>query len=126
VQLEVSDRQPSDWVNADAIQIERVLTNLISNAINYARRDGEVKVIITTAATELTVQVVDDGASIPVAELQQVFNRFYQGESDRHGMGLGLTLYLCRQIIQAHNGIIWAENLVPRGVLFGFRIPCYD
>lgn len=56
-------------------------------------------------------------------ELPQLFERFYQGYSDRQAKGSGLGLYLSRQIVEAHGGTIWAENRIPRGVIFGFCIP---
>ncbi|HTL88893.1 MAG TPA: sensor histidine kinase, partial [Leptolyngbya sp.] len=51
------------------------------------------------------------------------FERFYQGQGDRQAKGTGLGLYLARQIVEAHHGIIWAENRHPSGALFGFKLP---
>lgn len=123
VNLEIQDNQGSVRVNADVIQLERVITTLLTNAINYARRDGEVKILLEAESTRYTIKVIDDGQVITKEELPYVFEHFYQGEGDRQGMALGLYLYLSRQIIKAHNGEIWVENLSPRGVLFGFSIP---
>lgn len=117
------DNQTSVPAYGDAVQLEKVLTTLLTNAINYARRDGEVKILLEAEPTRYTIKVLDDGRAIPQAELPYVFERFYQGEGDRQGMALGLYLYLSRQIIKAHNGKIWVENLSPHGVLFGFSIP---
>lgn len=69
------------------------------------------------------VKILDNGQGITEEELPHLFERFYQGHSDRHASGSGLGLYLTRQIIEAHGGTIWAENRSPRGALFGFRLP---
>jgi two-component system NarL family sensor kinase len=69
------------------------------------------------------VKVLDNGPGITEDELPYLFERFYQGQSDRQAKGSGLGLYLTRQIIEAHGGTIWAENRKPQGALFGFRLP---
>lgn len=123
VNFELQDNQGAVRVNCDALQIEKVITTLLTNAINYARRDGEVKILLEADSPRYTIKVIDDGQVIAKEELPYIFERFYQGEGDRQGMALGLYLYLSRQIIKAHNGEIWVENLSPHGVLFGFSIP---
>ena len=123
IQVEVKDDLAFVWASADAPQLERVLMNVVANAINYARRAGKVEIVLEAEPTQSTVKIIDDGMAIPEQELPDVFKRFYQGETDRHGMGLGLGLYLSRQIVAAHGGVIWAENRSPHGVLFGFRVP---
>lgn len=122
VQVNFDQDNQSVPAYGDAAQLEKVLTTLLTNAINYASRDGEVKILLSAEPTRYTIKVLDDGRAIPQEELPYVFERFYQGEGDRQGMALGLYLYLSRQIITAHKGKIWAENS-PHGVLFGFSIP---
>ena len=68
-------------------------------------------------------QVIDVGAGLKRDEQPHLFERFYQGQSDRLATGSGLGLYLTRQIIEAHGGTIWAENRIPNGAIFGFRLP---
>jgi two-component system NarL family sensor kinase len=69
------------------------------------------------------VKVIDNGPGINTSQIPHLFERFYQGDSDRQAKGSGLGLYLTRQIIEAHGGTIWAENRMPNGALFGFRLP---
>jgi two-component system NarL family sensor kinase len=69
------------------------------------------------------VKVLDNGLGISAEQLPHLFELFYQGHSDRGAKGSGLGLYLTRQIITAHDGTIWAENRMPSGALFGFRLP---
>lgn len=120
-----SDFRRSLWVNGDVLQLQRVLTNLVSNAINHSRRGERVEIALETQASYQVVKILDTGAGIRPNEFPYLFERFYQGHSDRQAKGSGLGLYLARQIIEAHKGTIWAENRVPTGALFGFKLPVY-
>lgn len=111
-------------VNGDAFQLRRVLSNLLTNAINHSPIDGNVEIVLALLGDreppQYLVKVIDEGPGIHAEELPQLFERFYQGRSDRQAKGAGLGLYLSRQIIEAHAGTIWAENRSPRGAIFGF------
>jgi two-component system, NarL family, sensor kinase len=114
-------------LNGDALQLQRVISNLCMNAINHSPIDGRVDVVVDTwgdrTHPQQVVKVMDEGPGIQPDELPQLFERFYQGQSDRQAKGSGLGLYLSRQIVEAHGGTIWAENRVSRGAIFGFRLP---
>jgi two-component system, NarL family, sensor kinase len=118
-----SDFRRTIWVRGDALQLERVFTNLLTNGINHSRRGGKVEVVFESQAGSCVVKVLDNGLGITAAQLPHLFERFYQGHSDRQAKGAGLGLYLTRQIIAAHGGTIWAENRLPQGALFCFRLP---
>jgi two-component system NarL family sensor kinase len=118
-----SDFRRSLWVNGDAVQLQRVFVNLLTNGINHSPRGGKVEIVMESYASYQVVKVIDSGLGITADELPHLFERFYQGHSDRQAKGSGLGLYLSRQIIDAHGGIIWAENKLPLGALFGFRLP---
>lgn len=129
-----SDFRHALWVQADALQLRRVFSNLLMNAIYHSRRDGRVEVVLKTQGDEHVVQILDTGLGIAESELPHLFERFYQGQGDRQVNGSGLGLYLSRQIITAHGGTIWAENRpqsgalaehAVAGALFGFRLPVY-
>lgn len=111
------------WVNGDALQLQRVFINLLTNGINHSPRGGKVEVILEYHANYQIVKIIDNGQGITEEELPYLFERFYQGHSDRVATGSGLGLYLTRQIIEAHGGTIWGENQKPRGAMFGFRLP---
>jgi two-component system NarL family sensor kinase len=117
-----SDFRRVMWVQGDALQLERVLTNLLTNGINHSRRGGKVEVVFESQAGYCVVKVLDNGLGITAEQLPHLFERFYQGHSDRQAKGSGLGLYLTRQIITAHGGTIWAENRLPQGALFCFRL----
>ncbi len=118
-----SDFRSFLWVNGDSLQLGRVFTNLLNNGINHTPRGGKVEVVLEGYSNDQVVKILDTGSGFTEEELPHLFERFYQGHSDRHVSGSGLGLYLTRQIIAAHGGTIWAENRSPRGALFGFRLP---
>lgn len=120
-----SDWRQSLWVRGDTLQLQRVFTNLLVNAINHSRRGDRVEIVLTAQTSYQVVKILDTGAGIQPQEFPHLFERFYQGSSDRQGKGSGLGLYLSRQIIEAHGGIIWAENRVPTGAVFAFKLPVY-
>lgn len=118
-------------VNGDALQLQRVFNNLIVNGINHSPRNGKVEVQLANDGEFNIIKVLDNGKGISSTELPHLFERFYQGGNDsskdsfsaRASTGSGLGLYLARQIIHAHGGTIWAENRLPQGAVFGFRLP---
>lgn len=118
-----SDFRRTLWVTGDALQLQRVFVNLLTNGINHSLRGGKVEVVLESQSEDRIVKVLDNGSGISAEQLPHLFERFYQGHSDRGAKGSGLGLYLTRQIIDAHQGIIWAENRMPSGALFGFRLP---
>ena len=139
-----SDWKRSLWVRGDALQLQRVFSNLLINAINHSRRGDHVEIVLEPQTSYQVVKILDTGAGIQPEQFSHLFERFYQGNSDSYGAlvpsgtlreryrgelsqrqakGSGLGLYLSRQIIEAHNGIIWAENRVPNGAIFAFKLP---
>ncbi|HEY9609571.1 HAMP domain-containing sensor histidine kinase [Allocoleopsis sp.] len=118
-----SEFRRSMWVNGDALQLQRVFSNLLINGINHSPRGGKVDVVLASEPGYHVVKVLDNGPGITGDELPYLFERFYQGQSDRQAKGSGLGLYLSRQIVEAHGGTIWAENRIPQGALFGFKLP---
>jgi len=118
-----SDFRRSLWVTGDGLQLQRVFANLLTNGINHAPRGSKVEIILESHVSHQIVKVTDTGSGITPEELPYLFERFYQGDGDRQAKGSGLGLYLTRQIIEAHSGTIWAENRLPHGAIFGFRLP---
>jgi signal transduction histidine kinase len=103
-----------------------VLTNLLSNAVKYAPGDTEVRVTVTTTEPrEALVQVADEGPGLSAEDQTQLFQRFYRAESVRHNpqTGLGLGLYISRQIVELHGGRIWVESTLGAGSVFQFTLP---
>ncbi len=118
-----SDFRKFFWVNGDGFQLQRVFANLLTNAINHSPRGGKVEIVLESNSSYQTAKIMDAGAGFTAEELPFLFERFYQGHTNRQAKGSGLGLYLTRQIIEAHDGKIWAENRSPNGAIFAFRLP---
>jgi len=115
---------PGPRVFADAARIERVLMNLLQNALKYSAASAPIELEVRQAADEVVVSVTDHGAGIPVDLLPRLFQRFSRirrGEADPGGFGLGL--YIARLIVEAHGGRVWAESAVGSGSRIGFSLP---
>jgi two-component system, NarL family, sensor kinase len=108
-------------VTADPLQLSRVFSNLLSNAIYHSPRKGQIDVTIYHNNRRYIVQVADRGQGIAPDDLPFLFNRFYQAH--QQGQGSGLGLYLSRQIVEAHGGRIWADAELPQGTKFCFSLP---
>jgi len=118
-----SDFRKFLWVRGDVLQLQRVFANLLTNAINHTPRGGKIEVTLEPGSSYQTIRIIDNGAGVRAEELPLLFERFYQGQSDRQAKGSGLGLYLSRQIVEAHGGTIWVENRHPVGAVFAFRLP---
>jgi signal transduction histidine kinase len=113
--------------HANAEKVQRVLFNLVVNAIRHTPADGSVVVRARPAAGgAVEVEVVDDGAGVPAEERERVFEPFYRGGEDgaaRSSDGAGLGLAISRAIVEAHGGRIWLEPVEPRGTRVRFTLP---
>jgi len=112
-------------VTADARRIRQVLDNLIDNACKYSAQGTEITISARRKGKYLLASVADQGYGIPAKELQKVFNRMYRIEkrliNKAGGMGLGLAI--CKGLIEAHGGRIWAESEEGKGSTFFFTLP---
>jgi signal transduction histidine kinase len=111
-------------VNLDPQRIREVLTNLLSNALRYTPRGGEIHVRVSEtgsgAERSVTITVEDSGPGIEPEMLPHVFERFYKS-SDSGGMGLGLSI--AKYLVEAHQGKIWAESEPEKGTRISFLLP---
>jgi signal transduction histidine kinase len=117
----VENHVPEDLpaVHADADRLERILVNLVGNALKYS--PGRVRVRAEPAVGEIRVVVEDGGPGIAEADLPRIFDRYYRGQ--RHeGEGLGLGLYIVRKLVEAHGGRIAAESRPGVGSTFTFTL----
>jgi len=106
----------------DRLRVEQVVTNLISNATKYAAGQP-VDVSVTRKGDAAVLEVRDRGAGIQEAELSRIFERFERATSTRNYGGLGLGLYVARQIAEAHGGTIAARNIPDGGAAFTVNLP---
>lgn len=112
-------------VYADKDKIGQVISNLISNAIKYAKSDSIINVDCSIIDGQVQVSVKDSGMGISPADLDKVFDRYFrvEGNNMNNIAGFGIGLYLCAEIIQRHKGKIWVESKVGEGSTFYFSIP---
>jgi K+-sensing histidine kinase KdpD len=102
-----------------------VLANLLDNADKYSPSGGEVVVDVWADQTEVAVSVRDFGSGLPASDLDRVFEKFYRTDSSdsQPAYGYGLGLYICRRLVEAQGGRIWAENHPEGGAIFSFTLP---
>jgi two-component system sensor histidine kinase KdpD len=131
-QLGTSDRVElvlppgSPVVEVDAIQVERVLVNLLENALKFSPPGERVHVRVTTTRSEVIVRIVDHGPGIPEAELERIFEPFTRvaGLDDRGGSGLGLAI--ARGFAQGNGGRVWAESQRGQGASLVLALPLVE
>jgi signal transduction histidine kinase len=121
IKLKVEVPQNLPRIQGSSPRLQQVITNLVSNAINYTP-EGSVTIRIIDKAKELQVEVSDTGIGIPPAELPHVFDDFFRA-SNVEARGTGLGLSITRRIVEAHGGRIWVESPYPENNQ-GSRFTC--
>jgi PAS domain S-box-containing protein len=112
-------------VRGDRDRLEQVLGNLLENAVKYSPDGSEIFVSVEDKGDHIVTSICDRGIGIPTDEISQVFERFHRGRqvsSTNYG-GLGLGLYITKQIIERHGGSIWVESKEGSGTTFFFSLP---
>jgi len=137
LKITVEDPSISTKIVCDEYKIVQVIGNLLSNAMKFTLEDRHITITFNSGELQfgqrssdkemisaLTVSVKDEGVGIPKNELKSVFDKFIQSSITKSGAGgTGLGLAICKEIIQAHNGKIWAENNPEGGSTFSFMLP---
>lgn len=113
------------YIYIDKHRISQVFINLISNAVKYSPKADKVLVNLKKTKDGVLVEVQDFGIGIFKKDQQRIFESFYQANNRIRGSfaGLGLGLYICKEIINRHNGVIWVESLKKEGSTFKFLLP---
>lgn len=110
-------------VTADRYRLIQVVTNYLSNSIKYSNGKKDIGILVETKNNFIQVAVKDRGLGIAKAQLPFIFDRFFRAEKTMNLEGIGLGLFLCKQIIHAHKGNVWAESEEGNGSAFYFSIP---
>ncbi|TDQ06883.1 ATP-binding protein [Pedobacter metabolipauper] len=115
----------STRIYADSDKIGNVISNLISNAIKYSPIETDITIACRVLNDEIEISVKDDGMGISEQDLERLFERYYRVETKSTELisGFGIGLYLCSEIIQIHQGKIWAESEIETGSTFYFTLP---
>ncbi len=124
--LTVKNELSTQEVVADKSRLHQVLVNLISNAIKFSPDGGTVVLSATAADQMVTVSVIDEGPGIPVAEQARLFEKFHQLEMPDLPKGFGLGLFICKLIIERHDGQVGVESQPGKGSRFWFSLPLDD
>ncbi|GEN44644.1 cell wall metabolism sensor histidine kinase WalK [Alkalibacillus haloalkaliphilus] len=111
------------WMDSD--KLTQVLDNIISNAIKYSPEGGEINVTVKKERHHILTQVSDEGVGIPTENLEKVFDRFYRVDKARTRQlgGTGLGLAIAKELIEAHDGKIWADSREGKGTTISFSLP---
>lgn len=109
-------------VYADAVRLAQVFDNLFTNAIKYAP-GSPIVILLNQVDEDALVSFIDHGPGIPQESLPFIFERFYRVRGEKTVTGTGLGLYICKQIILAHRGKIWAESTPSQGTTFFIQLP---
>jgi signal transduction histidine kinase len=122
VSLIVEGVSPDLYVSADVERVVQAMSNLVGNALKFVERGGTIRLACADEGTHLRFAVTDSGPGIAPAQLERLFEKFWQSRrNDRRGVGLGLTI--ARGIVEAHGGRIWADSRVGEGSTFYFTLP---
>lgn len=110
---------------ADRDRIEQVLENLVGNAIKYSPESGRVEMSLHTNGANAVVSVRDEGIGIAASEVEKIFGLFYRSPDPRADQigGLGIGLYISREIVSRHHGRLWAERNAGAGTTFHLTLP---
>jgi len=110
-------------VLADETRLERIYSNLLGNALKYARSDTPVFLEGVLLDGELRIGITDQGAGIAPEDIPHLFTRFYRATGGRNAEGVGLGLYITNMLVEAHGGRLWAESELGKGSTFFFTLP---
>ncbi|PWH18982.1 MAG: hypothetical protein DDG59_04535 [Anaerolineae bacterium] len=125
LEVEISPSTPLIWGNA--VRIQQMIANLVSNAIKYTPKGGRLGVRTRKEDEQLVLQVWDSGIGIPPAEQPYIFDKFYRASNlpeDTSGTGLGLTIV--KSIVEDHQGRIWVESTPEQGTTFTIVLPAAE
>ncbi len=110
-------------VYGDAVRIEQVLVNFVTNAVKYAPESDEIIVKIERIEDKAKVSVSDKGKGIPKERIAKIFDRYYRADPGSHESGMGLGLFISSEIVKQHDGEIGVESKIGQGTTFWFTIP---
>jgi signal transduction histidine kinase len=125
IELEIATPGSDTAVRADPLRVSQIVGNLVGNAVKFVPEGGRVALRAVRAGSQVLFQVEDSGPGIPPADVEHLFDKFWQGrKGDRRGVGLGLTI--AKGLVEAQGGRIWVDSTVGAGSTFSFTLPAAD
>jgi signal transduction histidine kinase len=112
--------------HADPERLERIVLNLLSNALKYSPSDSTVTISVRPQGSDLVVAVTDRGTGIEPDDVPRLFERYFRARTGRRSGGVGLGLHIARTLVEAHGGRIWVESERGVGSTFSFTLPRYE
>jgi two-component system OmpR family sensor kinase len=124
IQLVVKSSKSLPFAYGDIALIQRVLDNLIENALQHTPANGQIRVSLTADNKHISVEIADSGCGIPEEKLPYIFERFYRLDKSRNTNGehAGLGLAIAKRILDLHQNAIWASSKHQQGSTFGFQV----
>jgi two-component system sensor histidine kinase CiaH len=111
--------------NGEILLLQMLVNNLLDNALKYSPKESPVKISLTEAGKRIELTVSDEGFGVADSEKKKIFDKFYRSgdENTRKAKGTGLGLYLCKKIVESHNGYISVTDNYPSGSNFAASFP---
>ena len=110
-------------LNCDADKIQRVLDNLLRNAVNYSRDGTEITIEAGQDGDSVTLKISNHGETIPGEKLERIFEQFYRLDTGRGSGGAGLGLAIVKNVLELHGGAYGVESALGQGSTFWFELP---
>jgi signal transduction histidine kinase len=112
------------WACVDGFRLEQVITNLLDNAVKFSPEGSRIDIeVAALSPREARITVRDRGIGVPPEHRAHLFTRFYQAHASEHRSGMGLGLYICREIVEQHGGTIDVEFPPDGGTCFVVELP---
>lgn len=122
--ISVVNNLQSNKITADPLQIKRVITNLITNAAIYSKCSSVIEIRLTSDSDAINVDVINEPKFPPTVDMNKLFEKYQTDKNAQYNKAsTGLGLYLSKNLIELHNGEIYAEKISSGKCLFGFKIP---
>jgi PAS domain S-box-containing protein len=109
--------------HADPERLERIVLNLLSNALKYSPSDSTVTISVRPQGSDLVIAITDRGTGIEPDDVPRLFERYFRARTGRRSGGVGLGLHIARTLVEAHGGRIWVESEWGVGSTFSFTLP---
>ena len=123
VHIDIKTVQPAESIPLDRELLERIMNNLLLNAIKFSPQGGRIGIWTQVARKWVIVNVADQGPGIPDSYREKVFEKFFQVEPEKRRTGVGLGLAFCKMAAEAMHGRIWVEDMPRAGALFRLALP---